>query len=282
MANNPEPRALNIGQLLQRYDLRPKKSLGQNFLSDPGVLEKIVRVSGVSPDDTVLEIGPGLGSLTQHLAQAADRVFAVEIDQRFLLPLQDVLADFSNVHLVQADILKWNIGRHLGSDPYRVVANIPYNITSILIRHLLALPNRAQSLTLTVQREVAERICAEPGKLNLLALSVQVFGQASIRARIKAGAFYPAPKVDSAVVHVEAYMTPQIPESHFDLFFRLARAGFSQRRKKLRNTLSAGMGLSKLEVEARLAAVGIDPGLRAEALSIEAWGQLAQSWERAD
>jgi 16S rRNA (adenine1518-N6/adenine1519-N6)-dimethyltransferase len=279
VANNPEPEPPQIRQLLQRFDIKPKKSLGQNFLSDPGVLEKIVRISGVGPEDTVLEIGPGLGSLTQYLAQAARRVFAVEIDQRLLPPLQDAMAPYENVQVFQADILKWNIERHLGPGPFRVVANIPYHITSILIRHLLSLPNRPSSLTLTVQREVAERICAATGHLNLLALSVQVYGDAEIGARIKAGAFFPAPKIDSAVVHINADAAPKIPEASLAAFFSLARAGFAQRRKKLRNTLSGGTGLPKADVEARLGAAGIDPGRRAETLSIAEWGRLVEVWD---
>jgi len=161
---------------------------------------------------------------------------------------------------------------------YRVVANIPYYITSALIRHLLEAPQPPELLVLTVQREVAERICAAPGELSLLALSVQVYGQPKIAARIPAGAFYPPPKVDSAVIRLDLYDQPRIPAPLLPTFFRLAKAGFSQKRKTLRNALAGGLGWKPVQAEALLHQAGIDPGRRAETLSLEEWGAMTESY----
>lgn len=217
-----------------------------------------------------------MGSLTRYLARAARHVVAVELDRNFLQVLEEVLGGCGNVSIVQGDILELNPAALMGQDGYFVVANIPYYITSALIRHLLEAELRPQRLVLTVQREVAERICAQPGDLSLLALSVQVYGTPSVTARIPAGAFYPPPKVDSAVVRVDLLPEPRIPPAQLGNFFKLAKAGFSQKRKTLRNSLSGGLGLPPAQTEALLRSAGIDPQRRAETLAVEEWKVLVE------
>lgn len=273
-------RYLNAPALLRAYGLQPKKSLGQNFLIDPSGLDKVMQAAGLSPEDTVLEIGAGLGSLTVLLAQTVRRVIAVEIDRGLIAPLTEAVSEYDNVQIVEGDILKIPPEELSLGEAYLVVANIPYYISSAIIRRLLETQNRPARIVLTVQQEVAERICAKDGKFSLLALSVQVFGVPRIQARIAAGCFYPAPDVDSAVLSITLYPQPLIATEELDAFFRLARAGFSQKRKTLRNTLSAGLGLPAVQAESLLAAAGIDPRRRAETLSIAEWGRLTDVWKR--
>jgi 16S rRNA (adenine1518-N6/adenine1519-N6)-dimethyltransferase len=285
MTSDPPP--LNVPELLRAYGLRPDKRLGQNFLIDPSALQSVVAAAGLSPHDAILEIGPGLGGLTRYLAQAGRQVVAVELDGRLLPALGQVLKPYSNVRVVAGDILRLDpaelmrpalseVGQENGELPgYVVVANIPYYITSPLVRHLLEAQVRPQRLTLTMQLEVAERICAEPGEMSLLAISVQVYGRPHIAARIPAGAFYPVPQVDSAVVRVELFPQPLFPAPVLEQVFRLAKAGFGQKRKMLRNALAGRLGIPSGEAEALLLSAGIDPTRRAETLSLEEWGQLA-------
>jgi 16S rRNA (adenine1518-N6/adenine1519-N6)-dimethyltransferase len=270
--------ALNVPELLRRYGLRPDKSLGQNFLIDEAALSRVVAAAEVGAGDEVLEIGPGLGGLTRHLALCARQVTAVELDGDLLPPLREVLAPYPNVRLVHGDILEFDPAEWMGSSGYLVVANIPFYITSALIRHLLEARYTPRRLVLTVQREVAERIMATSGKMSLLALSVKVYGQPRLVTHIPAGAFYPSPKVDSTVLLVDLYPTPRIPPAQIPVFFRLARAGFSQKRKTLRNALSAGLACTPVEAEKILRAVGIDSQRRAETLSLEEWGRLTDNY----
>lgn len=270
--------AINVPDLLRRYGLRPKKALGQNFLVSPAALQQVLRTADLPPQAEVLEIGPGVGSLTRLLAQQAARVVAVEMDTDLLPPLREVLAPFPHVHIVVGDALRFAPEAFFTQSGYFVVANIPYYITSALIRHLLSASVRPQRMVLTVQREVAERICADAGNLSLLALSVQVFGTPRLQARIPAGAFYPPPRVDSAVVRIDLFAEPRIPEARLDAFFRLAKAAFAQKRKTLANALSAGLGWSKGHTTAWLESLGIEPRRRAQTLSLEEWARLTQAF----
>lgn len=272
--NNLTP--LHIPTLLKAHGLTPKKSMGQNFLVDSTALERIVEAAEIDLDSAVLEVGPGLGSLTRYLARAARRVVAVELDGSLIPVLEDVLSGFGNVEIVHGDILALDPAALMNQGGYWVVANIPYYITSNLIRHLLEAPLKPRRLVLTVQREVAERINARPGDMSLLALSVQVYGRPQVAARIPAGAFYPPPKVDSSAVRVDLYPEPLIPTSQLDTFFRLAKAGFGQKRKTLRNSLSAGLSLPGDQTAGLLRSAGIDPMRRAETLSIEEWKTLTE------
>jgi 16S rRNA (adenine1518-N6/adenine1519-N6)-dimethyltransferase len=260
--------------------MRPKRSLGQNFLSDPGILNKIVKVAGVGADAAVLEIGAGLGSLTRYLAASAAQVVAIEIDKEMLGPLGETLAPFENVRTVHGDILEHDPRVLMNDAPYSVVANIPYYITSAIMRHLLESGHPPRRLTLTMQKEVAERVCSTAPKASLLSLSVQVYGEPRIVAKIPAGAFYPPPKVDSAVIRVDLYDQPLIPVEGLDDFFRLIKAGFSQKRKTLRNSVSAGLRWDKERIGALFANADIDPQRRAQTLSIEEWGRLVAWYQK--
>ncbi len=265
---------LNAAAVLKRYGLRADKSLGQNFLQDSFALEKIVAAAEINPTDIVLEIGPGLGSLTRYLAASAKEVVAVELDQHLIAPLQAVIAPYQNIRVIQGDILELSPQALIAQDEYLVVANIPYYITSAVIRHLLESELKPRRIVLTIQKEVAERICAKPGDMSLLALSVQVYGKPNIAAKISAEAFFPAPKVDSAVLTIDIYPSPQIKPELLDSFFKLIKAGFSQKRKTLRNSLSAGLHMTPNDAASLLTQVNIDPQRRAETLSIEEWERL--------
>jgi len=267
---------LNISALMKQFGLHPRVGLGQNFLQDNHALQEIVNVANLRPTDDVLEIGPGLGNLTRYLALQAHRVTAVELDKDLFPALETVVAPYKNVRLVQGDILRLDPADLLEMPDYLVVANIPYYITSALLRHLLESDSRPRRMVLTMQEQVAKRICALPGKMSLLALSVQVYGTPEIVAYIPAEAFYPAPKVDSAVLRLEILPEPLIPAALMDKFFMLIKAGFSQKRKTLRNSLSGGLGILPAEAEKILAAAGIDPIRRAETLSLEEWAQLCK------
>jgi 16S rRNA (adenine1518-N6/adenine1519-N6)-dimethyltransferase len=266
---------LNAEALLSRYHLRAHKGLGQNFLQDPLALETIVAAAQIQLNDTVLEIGPGLGSLTRYLAVSAKEVIAVELDANLLPALQAVLFPYQNVRIVRGDILKLAPNELIAENNYLVVANIPYYITSAVIRHLLESEAKPRRIVLTIQKEVAERICAKPGDLSLLALSVQVYGEPHIAAHIPAEAFFPAPKIDSAVLVIDIFSTPLIREEYLDTFFRLIKAGFGQKRKTLRNSLSSGLHISTTDAAELLNSANIDPQRRAETLSLNEWEFLS-------
>jgi len=293
---------MNVHELLRRYDLRPRKGLGQNFLADEVHLARIVAAAELTPDDVVLEIGPGPGTLTERLAKTARRVVAVELDERLVAVLQETLAGYNNVRIVLGDILALDPAQlaaeetpidpsspphasrityyvsHITPPAYKVVANLPYYITSAAIRHLLEARVPPSLIVLTVQREVAQRMAAQPPEMSLLAVSVQFYANVEIVDRIPAGAFYPAPKVDSAVVRLRRRPQPAVPVDGVDTFFDVVRAGFGQRRKQLRNALAAGLGRTAADVVAALQSADIDPRRRAETLTLEEWARLARAF----
>ena len=205
-------------------------------------------------------------------------MIAVELDGRLIPLLHQIVAPFPNVQILQGDILALNLAQLLPDPGYLVVANIPYYITSSVIRHLLETASPPRRFVLTVQSEVAGRICASPGDMSLLALSVQVYGLPQVTARIPAESFYPAPNVDSSVVRVDLYATPRIPAPMLDSFFCLIKAGFSQKRKTLRNALAGGLGWTPSRAAQLLENAGIDPMRRAETLSIPEWEQLVLAY----
>jgi 16S rRNA (adenine1518-N6/adenine1519-N6)-dimethyltransferase len=264
--------------LLRQYNIKPKKSLGQNFLVDERAAVRILAAAELSPEDVVLEVGPGLGALTRHLADRVDRVVAVELDGRLIPALEHTLAAYANVELIQADILEIDPAA-LMPPAYKVVANIPYYITSALLRHLIEAAVRPALMVLTVQEEVARRIVACPGDMSLLAVSVQYYGRPRIVDRIKAGAFYPRPKVNSAVVRID--LSPDEKRAwgavDVDLFFQVVGAGFGQRRKQLRNALANGLGRPQAETDKALDEAGIDPRRRAQTLTLEEWVGLTRA-----
>lgn len=270
--------SIDIPRLLREHRLHPNKTLGQNFLLDEIALQQVAEAGEVTPQDVVLEVGAGLGSLTRHLATLAGQVVAVEIDASLLPALRQVVGRFSNVTVIQGDILSLDLARLVSQPDYLVVANIPYNITSALIRHLLEADKPPKRLVLTVQQEVARRICATPGDMSLLALSVQVYGQPEIIAPIPAGAFYPPPRVDSAIVRIQRYPQPLIPRDELDTFFRLIKAGFSQKRKTMRNALAGGLRMPPATIVGLLESVSINPMRRAETLSLPEWQKLTSGY----
>ncbi len=272
---------MNDRERLTQRGIRPKKSLGQNFLHDPHALEKIVAAADLTPEDTVLEVGAGVGSLTRHLAQVAKRVVAVELDERLIPLLQEEFAQHPHVTIVHGDILALDLKALMGQAPYTVVANLPYYITSAILRRLLSQEPRPRRLVLTVQKEVAERLVARPGNMSVLAVSVQFYGRVEVVLRLKAGAFWPRPGVESAVVRVDVFSQPRVDVPSEKLFFRVVKAGFSQKRKQLRNTLSGGLQLSKAQAEALLQQCGIAPQRRAETLSVEEWAALTRAFAAA-
>jgi 16S rRNA (adenine1518-N6/adenine1519-N6)-dimethyltransferase len=272
--NNMNPKAL-----LEAHGLSPRKSLGQNFLHDPNTLDKIVATAELMPDDVVLEIGPGTGTLTTHLAAAARRVISVELDNQLQPVLEESLALYPNVEVIYQDILTVDVAKLLRQVPYVVVANVPYYITSAILRHLLESEHRPRRLVLTVQFEVAERLIAQPDDMSILAVSVQFYGQARIVTRLKPGVFWPRPDVDSAVVRIDVYDQPPVNVPSEALFFRMVRAGFGQKRKQLKNSLASGLGLSS-EASSRLFEVAeIDPRRRAETLTLEEWARLTRAYQ---
>jgi 16S rRNA (adenine1518-N6/adenine1519-N6)-dimethyltransferase len=268
---------MDLRETLKRFNITPKKSLGQNFLFDDAILDRIVAAAEVGPGDVVLEIGPGAGSLTRYLAQAAAHVLAVELDDRLIPVLRHTLASFQNITLIHGDILKVqipNLKLQTPNSNYKVVANIPYYLTSALIRRLLEAEVKPSLLVLTVQREVAGRICAAPPDMSLLAVSVQFYGQPRLVGHIPAGAFYPAPDVDSAIVRIDLFDEPPLRGPEADQFFALVKAGFSQKRKQIKNALAAGLRLKGAEAGKLLQAANIDPARRAETLTLEEWISL--------
>lgn len=292
--------AVALSAVLRKHGLHLKKGLGQNFLADPIHLDRIVAAAELTRDDVVIEVGPGVGTLTARLAAQAGRVVAVELDSSLLPALRETLAGHDNVAIVQGDILQLdpaalamrlptpNTGAPSESLPinhsplpithYKVVANLPYYITSAAIRHLLTAAPPPALLVLTVQREVAQRIVASPPQMSLLAVSVQYYAQPEIVARIPAGAFYPPPKVDSAILRLRVRSRPAVDAPADEIFFTVARAGFSQPRKQLHNSLKSGLSLPAETVQALLAAAEIAPQRRAETLTLEEWGRLAGAY----
>lgn len=279
-------RVQEIKELLARYDARPSKGLGQHFLIDERVLEHILAAAELRPEDTVLEIGPGLGVLTRALAERAGRIVAVELDAKMVTILRERLADFDNIQIVQGDILEHDPATLVAQEAqpqapeYKVVANLPYYITSAVLRHLLEASHKPRLIVVTVQFEVAQRILAGPGEMSLLAVSVQFYGRPELVTRVPAGAFWPPPQVDSAVLKIQVYEQPPVKADDVAWFFQVVRAGFSQRRKQLKNALAAGLHYGREEVAAALEAAGIDPRRRAETLRLEEWAAVARALER--
>lgn len=278
-----------VRALLRQYGLRPKKSLGQNFLVNQAALQRIVEAAEVGATDLVVEVGPGLGCLTRQLAQRSKWVVAVELDQRLVEILEQVLADYPNISIVHGDILEippaellMCIGRPdtPTTAPYKLVANLPYYITSAVLRHFLEADSKPSTMVVTVQREVAQRLTAKPGEMSLLAVSVQFYGRPRIVARLSAGAFYPSPRVDSAVVRIDPYESPPMVVDDEEGFFAVVRAGFAQRRKQLRNALSQGLGLSTIQVVEALERAVVDPKCRAQSLTLAEWGKVYQELKR--
>jgi 16S rRNA (adenine1518-N6/adenine1519-N6)-dimethyltransferase len=266
---------MDIRPLLRQLNLRPSKGRGQTFLIDETVLDAILNAAELTSSDTVLEIGPGLGILTSALARHAGQVLAVEIDPRLAEHLRKGLAIFPNVRLVEGDILTLPDSL-LPPPPYKLVANIPYSITSAVLRRFLETPARPSRLVIMVQKEVAQRIVAAPGRLSVLAVSVQFYAAPRLVAVVPASAFYPAPDVDSAILRLDTLAEPavDVPAARF---FRAVTAGFSQKRKQLHNSLGGGLGIPASEITRLLRSVGVAETRRAETLTLCEWATIAKA-----
>ncbi len=269
---------MNPKLLLEQYGLDAKKSLGQNFLHDPNVLEKIVSLSDVTAQDTVLEIGPGTGALTEVLARHAGRVVAVELDTRLEPILRARLGEMSHVSLHFGDILRTNVRALLDTERFLVVANVPYYITSAILRHLLENDTRPQRLILTVQLEVAQRLVAKPNDMSLLSVSTQFYATSRIVMRLNPAVFYPRPDVTSAVVRMDVHPRPLVEVPSETAFFSVVRAGFSQKRKQLKNAVGDGLHMATDEAAVMIERAGIDPRRRAETLTLEEWAALTRAY----
>jgi 16S rRNA (adenine1518-N6/adenine1519-N6)-dimethyltransferase len=278
---------------LRRFDHRARKSLGQHFLIDEEVLRLITSAAELTPADLVMEVGPGLGVLTRELARQAGGVIAVELDDKLVAILKPALAPFPNVVIVNGDILEIEpatlLEEHKGkfsevgiASNYKVVANLPYYITSAVMRHFLEASVKPQVMVVTVQKEVAQAIVAKPGDMSVLSISVQFYGQPKIVSYVPARCFYPAPEVDSAILRVDLYARPPVAVTDARSFFELVRAGFSTPRKQIVNSLAQGLKLPKAEVLSLLVKAQIAQQRRAETLNLDEWAQLWQVFMRVN
>jgi 16S rRNA (adenine1518-N6/adenine1519-N6)-dimethyltransferase len=281
-----QPGKLAEGRVSKRIaaQRRPRKRLGQHFLTDRRILQRILAAAHLSPSDTVVEVGAGRGILTQGLAQAAGRVIAVEIDEALCEQIRLRLAPYPNVAIVSGDILALPpeelLARAGVGPPYVVVANLPYYIASAVLRRFLEAQAPPQRLIVMVQAEVAESMSAEPGRMTLLSVATQFYARARILFYVPARAFRPPPKVRSAVVQLDVRPEPAVAVDDREAFFRLVRGGFAAPRKQLRNVLALGLGLEPPTAEALLAAAAIDPKRRAQTLTIEEWARLYEAWRQ--
>jgi 16S rRNA (adenine1518-N6/adenine1519-N6)-dimethyltransferase len=267
--------------VLRRLGLRPRKGLSQSFLVDRRVSATIARAADLGPSDAVLEIGPGLGILTRELLERAGRVVAVELDAPLARALPGLLGQPAHLEVVQADALRLDAAT-LFPGPFSVAANLPYHITSPLLLRLLGAPRRPRRLVVMVQREVAERIAAPVGQLSYLAVAVQLYAEARIVRTVPAAAFYPRPKVDSAVLRLDVRPAPAVAPDAPEALLRLVLAGFKQPRKQLRNSLADGLGRAPAAAEALLRRAGIDFTRRPQTLTLAEWGTLYAAMVAAD
>jgi 16S rRNA (adenine1518-N6/adenine1519-N6)-dimethyltransferase len=279
-----------IKKLFRTEDLRILKNLGQNFLIDKTVLDKIVSASKLNKNDVVIEIGPGLGTLTKELSARCKKVIAIEKDKKMAEILENRILNMeygiSNIKIpnsiiINDDILKINLDKllkkHTPDEKYKLVSNIPYYITSPIIKLFLEAETKPEIIILLVQKEVAERICAKPGKLSVLALSVQIYGEPEIVSYVDKSAFYPEPKVDSAILkikNIKKDTSDYAPKDNYKNLFRIIKIGFSSKRKKLLNNLSAGLCIDKKESEKILSTAGLSLNARAQELRLEDWIKL--------
>ncbi len=272
-------------QLLRQFGFRPKKRLGQHFLIDEAVLERILSAADLSPGDVVIEIGPGLGILTEGLAKQGAKVIAVELDSKLVALLKKRLAAFSDIKIVHADILKVtprqllqdNLAASEFARGYKVIANLPYYITSPVLSHFLEAQPRPSAMVVMVQKEVGEAIAATPGKMRLLSVKTQFYSKPVIISYVPATSFYPPPKVDSVILRLDVYSQPPLIKSGVsDVagFFDIVMHGFHSPRKQLRNSLAHSLEMPPSQVASLLEKAGIEARRRAETLSLEEWREL--------
>lgn len=269
-------------EVIKKYEFCFQKKFGQNFLIDGHVLDKIIAGAGVTKDDMVLEIGPGIGTMTQYLAEAAGKVVAVEIDRNLLPILQETLADYDNVKVIHADVLSLDLEKLVqeenGGRPIKVVANLPYYITTPIIMALFEQHVPLANVTVMVQKEVAARMKSGPGSKDYgaLSLAVQYYAEPYIVANVPCNCFMPRPNVDSAVIRLTRYEEPPVQVKDEKMLFKIIRASFNQRRKTLQNGLnnSSELNFTKDQIAAAIAAAGFSPSVRGEALTLEQFARL--------
>jgi 16S rRNA (adenine1518-N6/adenine1519-N6)-dimethyltransferase len=266
-----------IKDILRMFGARPNSDLGQNFLIEKKYLETILEAAEPLEGAKVLEVGPGMGVLTKELAKKAKEVLAIEIDPRMIEIVKMACLKCTNLTVRNKDVRNFD-PTDLGD--YKVVANLPYYLTSFILRKFLEEKNKPKELVLLIQKEVAQKITATPPKMSLLSISVQFYGSAKIVELVPRDAFYPTPQVDSAIIKIVPYRTPLFPDVATEKFFNLVRAGFSEKRKKLSNSLLTYSPFAKEELIKRLLAAGIDPERRAETLTLDEWHKLYKTYYR--
>jgi 16S rRNA (adenine1518-N6/adenine1519-N6)-dimethyltransferase len=265
--------------ILRAHGLHPKKALGQHFLIDREALQSVVRAAEVRSGDVVLEIGPGVGTLTTELADHGAEVVAVELDERLAAVLAERTAHGRPVRVVHGNALHLDLAPLLpAGEPFKLVANIPYYITAPILRHFLEGPQRPALIVLMVQKEVAERLAAQPGDMSLLGVMAQFYARVEIVRVVPASSFLPAPEVDSAIVRLRRHEMPPVMVDDIDRFFKVVKAGFGEKRKQLHNALVRGLAhIPATQIDMALEQAGIDRTRRAETLRLEEWGQLYQA-----
>lgn len=262
---------------LNQLGIKPKKSMGQNFLINGGIYKKIIGALELKPGNVVIEIGPGLGTLTQYLLDTGAKVITIEKDRKLADYLKTKFINQKNVRIEEENILKYDISKLDFETSYKLIGNIPYYITSRLLRTIFENWPTPELIVLMLQKEVAQRITAKPPKMSLLAVSVQYYAEPKIISYVSRGSFYPAPKVDSALIRLQPNQTKRYP-LNTKRFFDIVRAGFAGRRKQLGNNLTRELKLAKNIVEKKLKSIGIDPTRRAETLALKEWESIVTTF----
>lgn len=268
--------------ITETYNIRPDKSKGQNFLISSEVIDDIIKAAQLKKTDSVLEVGPGLGILTEALLKNARQVISVEIDRKLAEFLKLKFSNESNFRLVEADILSYDPSADFKDSSYQIVANLPYNLTSIFLRRFLEMDHKPTAMTLMLQKEVAERICAQAGKTSLLSISVQLYGEPKIYCSVNKNNFWPRPEVDSAILVIDKIkkkleVDKFLGEVSQDFFWRVAKIGFSARRKQLHNNLSNGFRISPTDAKKTLTKAKLSDQVRAQDLALSDWLAVAKA-----
>ncbi|MFH1509855.1 MAG: 16S rRNA (adenine(1518)-N(6)/adenine(1519)-N(6))-dimethyltransferase RsmA [Candidatus Nealsonbacteria bacterium] len=263
----------NIRLLLKKHNIQPSKGLGQNFLIDGSAINKVVSAIDFKSDNTIIEVGPGFGILTKRLVEKAKKVVAIEKDPNMVKLLEEESSLSNNLEIINSDILKWEPEEA----NYTLVGNIPFYLTAPVIRKFLEYKNKPKQIVFIIQKEVAQRICANPPKMSILAVSVQLYAEAKIISYIKKDSFWPSPKIDSAIIKIVPKKEKLKVDT--DLFFKVVKAGFSQPRKQLLNNLSTKLNVDKIKILSWLSKNNIKPELRAETLEVKDWINLTKSFK---
>lgn len=261
--------------ICQDLGIVPTKSRGQNFLFDQNIVQKIIKSANLTKKDVVLEIGPGLGVLTEDLVKEAKKVIAVELDRKIISFLRDRYKKVDNISIIEGDILRMHINALGLPKKYKIVANLPYNITSKFIRRFLEADNPPTEMIIMVQKEVAQRMVETPGKMSLLSVAVQFYAEAKILFGVSRKSFWPSPKVDSVIIKIQQLKKPRFSDPK--LFFKVAKVGFSAKRKQLHNNLSNGLQLKSSEVKDIITSMGLDEKVRAQDLSVDDWITISKA-----